>query len=95
MQYLVTMDSCKRRQAIEPSAMEEQAILNISGNDLSYQVSVDDTSSSSFPCISEKISKIKRKRFVPVWESRKKIKKKGSIENVFGEYVRWNQEKLA
>ena len=63
MQYLVTMDSCKRRQAIEPSSMEEQAILNISGNDLSYQVSVDDTSSSSFPCISEKISKIKRKRF--------------------------------
>ena len=56
MQYLVTMDSCKRRQAIEPSAMEEQAILNISGNDLSYQVSVDDTSSSSFPCISEKKS---------------------------------------
>ena len=75
--------------------MEEQASVTISGNDLSYQVSVDDTSSSSFPCISEEISKIKRKRFAPVWESRKKIKKKGSIENVFREYVRWNQEKLA
>ena len=47
MQYIVTMDSCQHGQATEPSATEHQASPNISGNDLLYQVSVIDTSSSS------------------------------------------------
>ena len=42
MQYVVTMDSCQRGQEIEPSAIEHQASPNISGNDLSYQVSVNE-----------------------------------------------------
>ena len=54
MQYVVTMDSCQRGQSIEPSAIEHQASPNICGNDLSYQVSVNDTSSSSCPSVSEK-----------------------------------------
>ena len=94
MQYVVTMDSCQRGQAIEPSAIEHQANPNISGNDLSSQVSVNNTSSSSSPSVDEESSKTKQKRFVPDRESRNKIKKKESIENVFGEYVKWNQEKL-
>ena len=85
MQYVVTMDSCQRGQAIEPSAIEHQANPNISGNDLSSQVSVNNTSSSSSPSVDEESSKTKQKRFVPDRESRNKIKKKESIENVFGE----------
>ena len=85
MQYVVTMDSCQRGQSIEPSTIEHQASPNICGNDLSYQVSVNDTSSSSCPSVSEKSSKIKRKRFVPDRKLRNKIKKKESIENIFGE----------
>ena len=85
MQYVVTIDSCQRGQAIEPSAMEHQASPNISRNDLSYQVSVNDTSSSSSPSVNEESPKTKRKRFVPDRESRNKIKKKESIENIFGE----------
>ena len=85
MQYVVTMDSCQRGQSIEPSAVEHQGSPNICGNDLSYQVSVNDTSSSSCPSVSEKSSKIKRKRFVPDRKLRNKIKKKENIENIFGE----------
>ena len=85
IQYLVTTDSCQCGQAIEPSAIEHQASPNISGNDFLYQVSVNDTSSSSSPSVNEESSKTKRKHFVPDWESRNKIKKKESIENVFGE----------
>ena len=85
MQYVVTIDSCQRGQAIEPSAMEHQPSPNISRNDLSYQVSVNDTSSSSSPSINEESSKTKRKRFMPDRESRNKTKKKESIENIFGE----------
>ena len=85
MQYVVTIDSCQRGQAIEPSATEHQASPNISRNDLSYQVSVNDTSLSSSPSINEESSKTKRKRFVPDRESRNNIEKKESIENIFGE----------
>ena len=85
MQYVVTMDSCQRGQAIGPSAIEHQANPNIPGNDLSSQVSVNNTSSSSSPSVDEESSKTKQKRFVPDRESRNKIKKKESIENVFGE----------
>ena len=77
------MDSCQPGQAIEPSAIEHQASPNISGNDLLYQVSVDDTRSSS-PNVNEESSKTKRKGFVPDRESQNK-KKKGSLENVFEE----------
>ena len=49
MRYVVTMGSCQRGQSIEPSAVKHQASPNISGNDLSFQVSVNDTSSSIFP----------------------------------------------
>ena len=85
MQYVVTIDSCQRGQAIEPSTMEHQASPNKSRNDLPYQVSVNDTSSSSSPSINEESSKTKRKRFMPDRESQNKIKKKESIENIFGE----------
>ena len=85
MQYVVTIDSCQRGQAIEPSTMKHQASPNKSRNDLPYQVSVNDTSSSSSPSINEESSKTKRKRFMPDRESRNKIKKKESIENIFGE----------
>ena len=85
MQYVVTMGSWQRGQAIEPSAIEHQASPNISGNDLSYQVSVNDNNSSSSPDVNEESSKTKRKRFVSDRQSRNKIKKKESIENVFGE----------
>ena len=50
MRYVVTMDSCQRGQSIEPSAVKHQASPNISGNDLSFQVSVNDTSSSLSKC---------------------------------------------
>ena len=69
------MDSCQPEQAIEPSAIEHQASPNISGNDLLYQVSVDDTRSSS-PNVNEESSKTKRKGFVPDRESQNKKKKK-------------------
>ena len=69
------MDSCQPGQAIEPSAIEHQASPNISGNDLLYQVSVDDTRSSS-PNANEESSKTKRKGFVPDRESQNKKKKK-------------------
>ena len=36
MQYVVTMDTCQRGQAIEPSDIEPKASPNISGNDLLY-----------------------------------------------------------
>ena len=85
MQYVVTMDNCQRRQAKEPSVIEHQASPNISGNDLSNQVSVNDSSSSSCPSVNKESSKTKRKRFVSDRESRNKIKKKENIENVFGE----------
>ena len=85
MQYVVTMDSRQRGQATEPSAIEHQASPNISGHDFTYQVSVNDTSSSSSPSLNEQSSKTKRKRFVPDLESRNKITKKESTENVFGE----------
>ena len=48
------MDSCQHGQSIEPSTIEHQASPNICGNDLSHQVSVNDTSSSSCPSVSEK-----------------------------------------
>ena len=51
MRYVVTMNSCQRGQSIEPSAVEQQASPNISGNDLLHQVSVNDTSSSIFPIV--------------------------------------------
>ena len=76
MQYVVTMDSCQCGQAIEPSAIEHQASPNICGNDLSYQFSVNDTSSSSSPSVNEETSKTKRKRFVHDRESRKKKERK-------------------
>ena len=85
MQYVVTMDSCQRGQGIEPSATEHQASPNISGNDLSYQDSVNDTSSSSSPSVNEESSKTKRKNFVPDRESRNNTIKKERIENVFDE----------
>ena len=84
MPYVLAMDSCQRGQAIEPSAIEDQASPSISGNDLSYQVSVSDISSSTSPGLNEESSKTKRKRFAPDRESRNKIKKKESIENAFG-----------
>ena len=87
MQYVVTIDSCQRGQAIEPSTMEHQASPNMSRNDLSYQVSVNDTSSSSSPSVNEQSSKTKRKRFVPDRESQNKITNKESIENVFGSSI--------
>ena len=87
MLYVVTMDSCKRGLALEPSAMEHQASPNISGNDLSYQVSVNDTSSSSSPSVNEESPKTKRKRFVPDRESRNKIKKKESIKMCLGSSI--------
>ena len=58
MQYVVTMGSCQRGQAIEPSAIKHQASANISGNDLSYQVWY--TSSSGSPSENEESSKTKR-----------------------------------
>ena len=58
MQHVVTMGSCQRGQAIEPSAIKHQASANISGNDLSYQVWY--TSSSSSPSENEESSKTKR-----------------------------------
>ena len=85
MQYVVTMDSCQRGQGIEPSATEHQASPNISGNDLLYQDSVNDTSSSISPSVNEESSKTERKHFVPDRESGNKTKKKESIENVFEE----------
>ena len=83
MQYVVTMDSCQRGQGIEPSATEHQASPNISGNDLLYQDSVNDTSSSISQSVNEESSKTERKHFVPDRESGNKTKKKESIENVF------------
>ena len=85
MQYVVTMDSCQCGQAIEPTVIEHQASLNIIWNDLSYQVSVNYTSTSSSPSVNEESSKTKRKHFVPDRESWNKIKKKESIENASGE----------
>ena len=58
MQHVVTMGSCQRGQAIEPSAIKHQASANISGNDLSYQVWY--TSSSGSPSENEESSKTKR-----------------------------------
>ena len=50
------MDSYECGQAIETSATKHQASPNISGNNLSYQVSVNDTSSSSSPSVIEESS---------------------------------------
>ena len=82
MQYVVTVDGCQRGEAIEPITIKHQASPNISGNDLLYQVSVNDTSS---PSVNEVSPKTKWKGFMPNQVPRSKIKKKESIENVFGE----------
>ena len=58
------MDTCQHGQAIESSDIEPQARPNISGNDLLYQVSVNDTSSSSPQCANEETSKLKWRCFV-------------------------------
>ena len=48
------MDGCQRGEAIEPITIKHQASPNISGNDLLYQVSVNDTSSPSVNEVSPK-----------------------------------------
>ena len=94
MQYVVKMDSCQCGQAIEPSAIEHQASPNICGNDLSYQVSVNDTSSSSSPSVNEETPKTKRKCFVPDGESReKKERKHRKCIWRTQRYVKWKSRK--
>ena len=48
------MDGCQRGEVIEPITIKHQASPNISGNDLLYQVSVNDTSSPSVNEVSPK-----------------------------------------
>ena len=81
MQYISTMDSCQREQAIEPSATMND--LECSSFTPSSNASLSDsTPTNSIEPNETPINKKKRKVFVPDNETRKKTKTKENVGSV-------------
>ena len=82
MQYISTMDSCQREQAIEPSATMND--LECSSYRPSSNASLSDsTPTNSIEPNETPINKKKRKVFVPDKETRKKKRKRKKMLTLF------------